>query len=217
MNGKTESSTSDSSRHQLRVVEVELAERSYPIVIGTGVLEQLTEWVGPRFGACRHGVIVYDTHTAHIASRVEQELRGAGWRITPLGVPAGEATKSVVHAERLWQEMLDARTDRGSTVIAVGGGVVGDLAGFVAATFARGLPLLQIPTTLLSQVDSSVGGKTGINLPGGKEHCRRLLAAESSDHRPGDAPYATPTRIPLRIGGGGQVWGDPIAGIVRVS
>jgi 3-dehydroquinate synthase len=85
-----------------------------------------------------------------------------------LEVPAGEETKCVAQAERLWNALADAKTDRKSVVIAAGGGVVGDLAGFVAATYARGLPFFQMPTTLLAQVDSSVGGKVGINLPQAK-------------------------------------------------
>ncbi len=95
-------------------------------------------------------------------------LIAGGYRTSLLLVPSGEGSKSIEQADKLWQGMLSERTDRGSAVIAVGGGVVGDLAGFVAATFARGLPLIQVPTTLLSQVDSSVGGKTGINLPTAK-------------------------------------------------
>ncbi len=85
-----------------------------------------------------------------------------------IDVPSGESSKCISSIERLWCRMLADHTDRGSVVLAVGGGVVGDLAGFAAAGFARGIPLVQIPTTLLSQVDSSVGGKTGINLPGAK-------------------------------------------------
>jgi 3-dehydroquinate synthase len=85
-----------------------------------------------------------------------------------LSIEPGETAKSVATAEVLWQKMLEVGADRGSVVVAVGGGVVGDLAGFVAATFARGLALVQIPTTLLAQVDSSVGGKVGVNLPDAK-------------------------------------------------
>jgi 3-dehydroquinate synthase len=85
-----------------------------------------------------------------------------------LCIAAGEASKSVDCAASLWEELLDVGTDRRSVVLAVGGGVIGDLAGFVAATFARGLPWLQVPTTLLAQVDSSVGGKVGVNLAAAK-------------------------------------------------
>ena len=85
-----------------------------------------------------------------------------------MSVEAGEQSKSPEVAAELWEQMLDQGADRKSVVVALGGGVVGDLAGFVAATFARGLRFVQVPTTLLAQVDSSVGGKVGINLPGGK-------------------------------------------------
>ena len=91
-----------------------------------------------------------------------------GARVDRIAVEPGEATKSVSQADRLWQWLLDVRADRKTVVVAVGGGVIGDLAGFVAATFARGLDFLQVPTTLLAQVDSSVGGKVAVNLPRAK-------------------------------------------------
>lgn len=150
------------------LVQVNLAERSYAIHIGAGLLTQLTRRISECLPKCRHAVLVYDENISDIADSASQGLSANGFRVTSIVVPSGEASKSLGSLERIWQHMLDDHTDRGSVVIAVGGGVVGDLAGFAAAGFARGIPLVQIPTTLLSQVDSSVGGKTGVNLPGAK-------------------------------------------------
>ena len=95
-------------------------------------------------------------------------LKSAGAKVDTLVVESGEQSKSVAEADRLWRKLLELGADRKTLIVAVGGGVVGDLAGFVAATYARGLPFAQVPTTLLAQVDSSVGGKVGINLPDAK-------------------------------------------------
>lgn len=149
-------------------VPVELAERSYQIHIGAGIGTHLPTWVRQSLPNCRHAVLMFDSHVPNQAATVAESLTTAGFRVTHIKIPSGEQSKSLAMLESLWEQMLAAHTDRGSMVVAVGGGVVGDLAGFAAASFARGLPLIQIPTTLLSQVDSSVGGKTGINLPGAK-------------------------------------------------
>jgi 3-dehydroquinate synthase len=149
-------------------VHVNLGPRSYDIDIGSGNLGQIA-----RFCDCdkddSHSVIVTDTNVDDLYSEaVAQQLVEAGSEVDILAVEAGEASKSAEVAAELWEQMLEQGTDRKSVVVAVGGGVVGDLAGFVAATFARGLRFVQVPTTLLAQVDSSVGGKVGINLSGGK-------------------------------------------------
>ncbi len=149
------------------IVRVELADRSYEIAIGPGMLASAGHAL--REAGCRRGVIIADTGVlATHAATVEGSLRHAGLETLMLPVHRGEASKSVSEAERLWEAMAEAAVDRGTHVIAVGGGVVGDLAGFVAATFARGLPVWQVPTTLVAQVDSAIGGKTGINLRAGK-------------------------------------------------
>jgi 3-dehydroquinate synthase len=149
-------------------VHVRLGPRSYDIEIGSGVLRQAATFIAARC-RCVHAVVVTDTNVrARQADGIVTALTEAGIRSDLLEVPAGEETKCVAHAERLWNALADVKTDRKSVVIAVGGGVVGDLAGFVAATYARGLSFIQIPTTLLAQVDSSVGGKVGINLPQAK-------------------------------------------------
>jgi 3-dehydroquinate synthase len=114
-------------------------------------------------------VILGDEAVASSVSEpLERELSGRKIRVSATRIPSGETSKSVAELARLWEWMLSAGVDRRSVVIAIGGGVTGDLAGFAAATYARGLRVVQIPTTLLSMVDSSVGGKTGINLPGAK-------------------------------------------------
>jgi 3-dehydroquinate synthase len=150
------------------LVEVRLAERSYAIEIATGNLPRLGRFVADRC-KCTHAVIVTDGHVEDPhANRAAQSLAEAGPAVDLLVVEPGEQTKSTDSVAWLWQKLLELGTDRKSVVVAVGGGVVGDLAGFVAATFARGLAYFQVPTTLLAQVDSSVGGKVGINLPGAK-------------------------------------------------
>lgn len=149
-------------------VRVNLTERAYSIWIGSDLENEYARQIQAVLPKVNHCVCIYDANVSSQKRAVVGPLEKAGIRISQLEVASGEASKSVEEAARLWQSMLAERTDRGSAVIAIGGGVVGDLAGFMAATFARGIPLVQIPTTLLSQVDSSVGGKTGINLPGAK-------------------------------------------------
>ncbi|MBW3600053.1 MAG: 3-dehydroquinate synthase [Planctomycetes bacterium] len=149
-------------------VRVNLSERSYDIEIGAGMLARSGEFVASR-SRVSHAVCIADANVVSpYAESVEESLRSAGARVARLTIQPGERCKSVAEAERLWNAMLAAGADRKSVVIAVGGGVVGDLAGFVAATYARGLAFVQVPTTLLAQVDSSVGGKVGVNLPGAK-------------------------------------------------
>ena len=149
------------------VVRVELAERAYEIVIGPGVLASCGAALGSA--GARRAVIIADTGVlATHADAVDASLRHAGIKTMTIPVQRGEASKSVTEAARLWEALAAANVDRATHVVAVGGGVVGDLAGFIAATFARGLPVWQVPTTLVAQVDSAIGGKTGINLHGGK-------------------------------------------------
>ena len=143
------------------------ADRSYDIHCGGGLLDR----VGPAVRAAggRRAAVISDSAVADShGARVAASLESAGIEVVRFAVPAGETSKSVAGAERLWNAFADATIDRGTHVVAVGGGVVGDLAGFVAATFGRGLPLWHVPTTLVAQVDSAIGGKTGVNLAGGK-------------------------------------------------
>ncbi len=156
------------NQHGVQTLSVELPQGGYPIWIGTGLLEQLgTRLAG--LGSTTAAVLVADANVARLyAEPVERSLRTWAPRVHRLVVPPGEESKSVRQAQELWQQMLQLRVDRRAVVVALGGGVTGDLAGFVAATFARGLRFVQVPTTLLAQVDSSVGGKVGINLPGAK-------------------------------------------------
>jgi 3-dehydroquinate synthase len=149
-------------------VDVQLGERSYTIEIGTGNLSALGELTS-QWCPFSHAVIITDVHVEKPhAQAAAESLVAAGAEVDMLVVEAGEPTKSIDAAAGLWDKLLEVGTDRKSIVVAIGGGVVGDLAGFVAATFARGLAFVQVPTTLLAQVDSSVGGKVGINLASGK-------------------------------------------------
>ena len=154
---------------QPRTVRVSLGARSYPIELGVGSLGGLGAAVAERTGASRALVVSVPPVAERYGPTVGRSLRAAGLKVHRFEVPDGERSKNLRQAERLYGEMLDAGADRGSSVVvALGGGVVGDLAGFVAATLFRGVPVVQVPTTLLSMVDSSVGGKTGVNVPQGK-------------------------------------------------
>jgi 3-dehydroquinate synthase len=146
---------------------VQLGARSYPVRIGPGLLDTAgAECARLRLG--RRAAVVTQPAVAAHAARVVKSLRGAGFDPTVLEVPEGEDAKSLRQAERLWDGFLDHGLDRGSPVVAVGGGVVGDLSGFAAASFMRGVPVVQVPTTLLAQVDASVGGKVAVNHQRGK-------------------------------------------------
>ncbi|MGB6539097.1 MAG: 3-dehydroquinate synthase [Xanthobacteraceae bacterium] len=150
------------------VVEVALGARTYQIVIGRGVAASL----GVRIAALRPGArafIVTDRNVArHVLPAVEAALGAAGVRSDSVTVAPGEASKSFATFERVCEAIIASRIERGDLVIALGGGVIGDLAGFAAAVVRRGLDYVQVPTTLLAQVDSSVGGKTAIDSSEGK-------------------------------------------------
>jgi len=152
----------------MRTIQVPLAERSYPIKVGAGLL--------PRLGAeCRKlklsprcAVITDSTVSRLYGAAAMRSLRDSGFDPLLIQFPAGEQQKNLVNVARCHATLAKHRLERKSFIVALGGGVVGDLAGFVAATYLRGIAFVQVPTTLLAQVDSSVGGKTGVNLPAGK-------------------------------------------------
>jgi len=150
------------------IVNVPLGERGYDIAIGRGLLAEL----GRRVAALRPGaaaaIVSDETVAGRYLAQAEAALGAAGVRVSRIIVPAGEASKSWRVLESVCEQVLDARIERGDLLVALGGGVVGDLAGFAAAIVRRGLSVVQVPTTLLAQVDSSVGGKTGINSAHGK-------------------------------------------------
>ena len=164
-------------------VPVKIPGISCRVLVGSGMLGrvgQLSAEAGLR-GRC---AVISDDNVAKLHSAPALEsLRAAGFDPVLLTVPAGEKSKSLSMAENLLERMAEAGLDRGSFVVALGGGVVGDLAGFVAAIYQRGIPFVQIPTTIVAQVDSSVGGKTGVNLRAGKNlvgsfHQPRLVLAD---------------------------------------
>ena len=165
------------------IVTVDLAKRSYPIHIGPGLLARAGELLKPL--ARGPLPVVTDSHVAeiHLAALLEA-LGRAGLDARPIVLEAGEATKSFAGLERLSGELLKSGVDRGGLVVALGGGVIGDLTGFAAGVLKRGIDFAQIPTTLLAQVDSSVGGKTAINTPQGKNlvglfHQPKIVIADS--------------------------------------
>lgn len=150
------------------ITRVNLAERSYDIQIGSGNLAALSPFLRQRCQGSHVVIITDDQVDLLYADKLGDQLAEDDWEVHVLVVDAGEQSKSVENVQELWETMLEEGADRKSIVLAIGGGVVGDLAGFAAASFARGLQFFQVPTTLLAQVDSSVGGKVGINLPGAK-------------------------------------------------
>jgi shikimate kinase/3-dehydroquinate synthase len=131
-------------------------------------------------------VVVTDQNVAeHYLSWVEKSLRAEDYSISAIIIPPGEESKTMVMVSQLWETFLDAGLERGSTVVALGGGVIGDMAGFAAATYMRGIPWVNVPTTLLSMVDASLGGKTGVDLPQGKNligafHAPRMVLTDPS-------------------------------------
>ena len=149
-------------------VHVSLGARSYEILVAPGILAE----AGPRIQAAglkgRAAIITDDNVAPHYLATVEASLSRAGYETTSHIFPAGEGSKSLTEVENLCRSLIQSGHERSSFVVALGGGVTGDLAGFVASIFYRGIPFVQIPTTIVSQVDSAVGGKTGVNAPEGK-------------------------------------------------
>jgi 3-dehydroquinate synthase len=149
-------------------VRVSLGERSYHILIQNGLIQE----AGDILFSCNvnnHAVIVTNTTVGPLyLSAVIKSLEDALFQVDVIEIPDGEEYKTLTWMERIYDRLLACNLDRTSPVIALGGGVIGDMTGFAAATFLRGIPLVHMPTTLLAQVDSSIGGKTGVNLPQGK-------------------------------------------------
>jgi len=165
------------------IVDVNLGSRSYRIVVASGALQS----VGERLRELRLGsraALVSDGAIMRLYGKtVVASLESAGLTVTTIDVPEGEAAKTLAVAEHCWDRLLTAGLDRTSTVLALGGGAVGDVAGFAAATYMRGINFIQLPTTVLAQVDASIGGKTAIDHPLGKNmigafHQPRLVVVD---------------------------------------
>ncbi|MBE7496805.1 MAG: 3-dehydroquinate synthase [Verrucomicrobiaceae bacterium] len=153
----------------IRPVFVNLGPRSYIVQVGRDLLKTTGQEVNKKLGDRTRCAVITDSNVAPLyAETVLNSLREAGKQPHLITVPAGEASKSLSSSETVLSEMARAGLDRKSFAVALGGGVIGDLGGFCAAIYQRGIPYVQMPTTVLSQVDSSVGGKTGVNLPDAK-------------------------------------------------
>ncbi len=152
----------------MNTIQVELGNRSYPIWVKPGLLSDLPD----KLQIFNHGqqwvIITQPFLAGEYGSRLAEQLKANDFRVALLTIPKGEQAKALSRVESLYEDLLRMKCDRSTTILALGGGVVGDVAGFVAATFMRGIDYIQVPTTLLAMVDSSIGGKTGVNLPQGK-------------------------------------------------
>jgi 3-dehydroquinate synthase len=147
----------------MKIIQVALGPKSYPVYIGSGLLAQAGRYLRES-GFPGKLVIITDPVVNHLYGEVlSRRLAGEGFQVSTLLVPPGEAQKSLETAGRLYHELAECHAERTTPILALGGGVIGDLAGFVAATYLRGVPLVQVPTTLLAQVDSSVGGKVAVD------------------------------------------------------
>jgi 3-dehydroquinate synthase len=152
----------------MRTVQVPLGDRSYAIRLGVDILDAAGSAVAERTKARRAVIVTVPEVGKRYGARLERSLRAAGIQSKRLVVADGERSKSLRVLAKLYEEMVDFDADRGTVVIALGGGVVGDLAGFLAATWMRGVPFVQVPTTVLAMADASVGGKVAVDLPRGK-------------------------------------------------
>ncbi|RDE08834.1 3-dehydroquinate synthase [Pelagibacterium lacus] len=169
----------------LHTVHVPLGERAYDIVIAPDAIDSAGEHLAEMFPGARFGIVTDENVAAAQLPRLLRSLDAKGLMHTEIVVPAGEASKSWDRLHTVAEAVLAARLERNDLLIALGGGVIGDLAGFAAAIARRGMDFVQVPTSLLAQVDSSVGGKTGINSPHGKNllgafHQPRLVLADLS-------------------------------------
>ena len=156
---------------EMQTVQVGLKDRAYDILVGRGLINRLGQELAARLsgGAGRLAVVVSSPEiTGLYGAAVSESLAAAGFQVETASVPTGERSKSLASVEDLYTKLHSLSADRRTVVVALGGGVIGDLTGFAAATYTRGLNFTQVPTTLLAQVDSSVGGKTGVNFGNAK-------------------------------------------------
>ena len=149
-------------------LRINLRENSYDIIIEHGLLSELGALISKKFGKPKTFIVTDSNIAAHWLKQTIESLSAQGMSPKVLEVPVGESTKSFINLEKIIDQLLESKVDRDSVLIALGGGVIGDLAGFAGAVTLRGIKVIQVPTTLLSQVDSSVGGKTGVNVRQGK-------------------------------------------------
>lgn len=183
---------------RVRTVEVPLGDRSYSIIIGSGVLDSLGSRLAELCPSPTAAVISDDNVAPHYAERALQSLTAAGYKTSLMVVRAGEQSKSLAMASGLYGDLARAGIERSSPLVSLGGGVVGDLTGFIAATWLRGVPFVQVPTTVEADVDASVGGKTAVNHDAGKNligafHQPRMVLIDTAtlatldvrDHRAG--------------------------------
>jgi 3-dehydroquinate synthase len=235
--------TSESNNSMAQIdhtVHVALGDRAYDILIGPKLLDEAGAILAEKFPGRRYGIVTDENVARTQLGRLTKSLDSVGLSYQTVILPAGESTKSYAMLERVVEGLLEARLERGDLVIAVGGGVIGDLAGFAASVTRRGMDFVQMPTSLLAQVDSSVGGKTGINSPHGKNlvgafHQPKLVLADLStldtlDRRQFAAGYAEVVKYGLiddplffefletnldDIFGGGQARGEAVARCCR--
>ena len=152
----------------METLTVNLGERSYPIHIGAGILERAGEMLQQAGLRGKVAVVTNPTVAQLYLDPVHEALKRCGFEVTPVLLPDGEEHKTLKSLAAIYDRLIADRLERKSCLLALGGGVIGDLTGFAAATYLRGVPYVQLPTTLLAQVDSSVGGKTAVNHEGGK-------------------------------------------------
>jgi 3-dehydroquinate synthase len=152
----------------MKRLNIDLADRSYEILIGRGLLQRTAEWVMAVAKPSRVVIITHPSINQLYGEKLSSSFSKANLPTDIIEVPEGEKSKSLEQAEKIYDQLLKWKCDRQTVLVALGGGVIGDLTGFIAATYVRGVTFIQVPTTLLAQVDSSVGGKTAVNHPLGK-------------------------------------------------
>jgi 3-dehydroquinate synthase len=150
------------------VITVELPQQSYQVAIASGELTRLGEWMQPLKLGQKVLLVSNPVMLRHYGEQVTAALKQAGFQVVQCVLPAGERYKTPASVQKIYDKALEMRLERSSTIVALGGGVVGDMAGFAAATWLRGIHFVQVPTSLLAMVDAAIGGKTGVNHPQGK-------------------------------------------------
>ena len=152
----------------MKTITVDLGKNSYDILIDGGLLDRIGTHLSQIYQGKKVFIVTDENVNAYYAPAVERSLTASGFEVSKLVLPAGEKTKSIARITDIYQALLGFDMTRGQMLMALGGGVVGDIAGFCASTFMRGIPFVQVPTSLLAQVDSSVGRKVAVDLPEGK-------------------------------------------------